>query len=399
MKRIKFLLLSFIFIAVVAFGISGAWALGARVPVIGNTDSELKATSSVSGAYPLPNQTPAPTPAPTPGAGPAQAFTSVPVQASAPSPTPSAGPAKPPVFYDEYNSYDGYTAYDYFSTYALPSGPAATPVPTPASGDAPGNQTAPASASNSVPASSTQQTALEDGAVAASNAVSSSEAAPGGAISTDNSGGAGEEQLLAHMIWLIGSYKTAIEEGVGEQPEAPTGAADTPASTATDASGGSGASEASDASDTLAPILINITNPNGDDAEVVYKNTYSICGVRDDDADPEEPIIVFIARYDAETGEYAGFTDIDGEGRWTVGANGVFTRSILLEEGENQFAIAACTAGAIEAAQTEGRLIRADELQIIKFTILYRSQNVAEKISELFKELTIENILKEIDNH
>ncbi|MCL2057923.1 MAG: hypothetical protein FWH01_02530 [Oscillospiraceae bacterium] len=146
-------------------------------------------------------------------------------------------------------------------------------------------------------------------------------------------------------------------------------------------------------------VLINMTNPNGDEVEIVYKNTYSICGVRDDDADPEEPVIIFLTRFDAETGAYTEFADVDGEAQWTVGSNGVFTRSVLLEEGENHFAIAACTASVIEAAQTEGRYIEDHEIQVVTFTILYRSQNVTEKISELLKELTIANILKEIDNH
>ena len=146
-------------------------------------------------------------------------------------------------------------------------------------------------------------------------------------------------------------------------------------------------------------VLINITNPNGAEAEIVYKNTYSICGVRDDDADAGEPIILYLTRYNAEIGLYMELADTDGKARWTVGSNGVFTRSILLEEGENLFAIAACKASVIEAAQTDKRIINDEDIQIYKFTILYRAQNVAEKISEALKELTIANILKEMDNH
>ena len=158
-------------------------------------------------------------------------------------------------------------------------------------------------------------------------------------------------------------------------------------------------------------VFINITNPNNIDdatndssdggvqvAEIVYKSTYSICGVRDDDANPDVPIILYLTRYDVETGKYIELADIDGEARWTVGANGVFTRSIQLEEGENRLAIAACEATVIDAAKANGREITDNEIQVIKFTILYRAQSVAEKINEVLKELTIANILKEIDN-
>jgi hypothetical protein len=146
------------------------------------------------------------------------------------------------------------------------------------------------------------------------------------------------------------------------------------------------------------PIFINITSPNGDSVEIVYKNTYSICGVRDDNAAPDEPIILFLTRYDAKTETYVELADINGDKKWVVGSNGVFTRSVLLEEGENNFAIAACKSSVVEAARTDGRIIEDAEIQVETFVILYRSQNVAEKISEVFKELTFANILKEIEN-
>jgi hypothetical protein len=108
---------------------------------------------------------------------------------------------------------------------------------------------------------------------------------------------------------------------------------------------------------------------------------------------------MYLTRYNAETKEYAEMADIDGEAKWTVGTNGVFTRSILLEEDENRFAIAACKASVIEAALADGKMIDDEEIQVLQFIIIYRSQSVAEKISEAFKDLTIQNIIKEIDNH
>ena len=175
-----------------------------------------------------------------------------------------------------------------------------------------------------------------------------------------------------------------------------------------DATGANSSKTASDGEDSQSGeplILINVTNPKNNESDpsaptidIVYKSTYSICGVRDDEADPEEPIVLILTRYNEAAESYTEIADIDGETRWVVGSNGVFTRSVLLEEGENRFAIAACKASVIKAASTDGKVISADEVQVEKFTITYRSQNVAEKISEVFKELTIANILKEIDN-
>ena len=145
-------------------------------------------------------------------------------------------------------------------------------------------------------------------------------------------------------------------------------------------------------------VLINVTSPGGDSAEVVYKGAYSICGVRDESADPASEIILFLTKYDLETGGYAQAKDINGETRWTVGSNGVFARSVLLDEGENIFAIAACPASVINSALADGRDIGDADVQVVWFTISYRAQNAAEKIGEVFKELTLANILKEIQN-
>jgi hypothetical protein len=173
----------------------------------------------------------------------------------------------------------------------------------------------------------------------------------------------------------------------------------TNAVTNADAEAATNADADSSEADAEYPLLIEITNPTGDEVEIVYKNTYSICGVREDEADPNEPIILYFTLYNAETESYAILADEDGETQWTVGSNGVFTRSVVLGEGENIFAIAACKSQVIEDAISGTRPIEDKDVQIVKFTILYRSQNVAEKINEVIKDLTIENILKEIDNH
>ncbi|MDR3119783.1 MAG: hypothetical protein LBU58_00335 [Clostridiales bacterium] len=190
-----------------------------------------------------------------------------------------------------------------------------------------------------------------------------------------------------------------------------TSAASTAASTAAESTGDPsaaisvtapiGAAEPGDVSATDTPeaaapqILIEVTNPSAD--ETVYKNTYSICGVRNDDIDPSETLVLYLTRYNAATQTYELFADIVGDARWQVGSNGVFTKSVLLDEGDNAFAIAACKVSVADAVKSGQRALTGADIQVARFTIHYRSQSIADKISEKLKELAIANILKEIE--
>ena len=394
MKIIKSFLPSVIFCVIIAVVATGSSAINAQVPAALNPNSETRSMSSVSGAYPLPAQTPAPVPATAPAQPPAAPpLAQTPAPAS-PTPTPAVTPARPPLSYDNYEAYDAYSAYDYYMRFTQSAASpiiTATPTPMPAQAQTPQNATENASAGAA---------ALPDGEQTAN--------ADSGATTPQNAEGLTQEQILARLIERIDQIDKAgqteqaekSEQNEPDSSEATTAGADNGNAVVDESTGAAVSDESAgaEADEDSALILVNVTNPNVDEIEIVYKNTYSICGVRDDDADAEEPIIIYLTRYDAEAEVFAEYTDIDGEAQWTVGANGVFTRSVLLEEGENQFAIAACKASVIEAAQTEGRAIEDREIQVVKFTILYRAQNVAEKISELFKELTIANILKEIEN-
>ena len=312
--------------------------------------------------------------------------------------------------YEDYGLFDNYMKYPQPSP--IPS-PTASPTQT-ASASQPSGLTLPAAASAGLtstpiaPIASPQPATLTD-----------SKAEPSAAPQRK---GMKEAQIKARMIELIKNDAAAVNtEQVGSVGSAADGAATVSAANATEAAAsaeatpapsettGAGAdtaaTEGADTQPGTVIVLINVTNPKANESdlnaptvEIVYKSTYSICGVRDDEADPEEPIILYLTRYNETADSYTEIADIDGETRWVVGSNGVFTRSVMLEEGENRFAIAACKSSVIKAAVSEGRPIGADEVQVEKFTITYRSQNVAEKISEVLKELTIANILKEIDN-
>ena len=233
---------------------------------------------------------------------------------------------------------------------------------------------------------STQPGSPQPGAGTAPVTTPPAGAPPTGAPPATNDSAGGDKADAA--LSANASGDAAINEAAKDDASNPLAAALSPQP------GGAGATKP----DSATVKLINVTAPKSSDAEIVYKNTYSVCGVRDDSADPGEPITLYLTRYDKEAGGYRQLADINGDTSWSIGANGVFIKSILLEEGENKFAIAACKASVIEAARTEGRIIGDHEIQVVAFTILYRAQSVAEKINEVFKELTIENFLKELSN-
>ena len=139
----------------------------------------------------------------------------------------------------------------------------------------------------------------------------------------------------------------------------------------------------------IGPSLIQITKPSAD--ETVYKDAYSICGVRSDEVMSEETIVVYLARYNAETQLYEFFKDVDGFDNWTIGLNGVFTKSVLLSNGSNKFAIAAYKV-------TAEKTLKPEDVQILKFDIVFKGKNTVLLINEKLKELTISTIFKEIEN-
>ena len=444
MKTKRFYLTFIItFIAIVALSAFNVYATADRHIFDDRIkDSDNQLASSISSAYQLSNATPSPTPktslkttpAPTPapgtgavagaGAGPvagaAAAGSSSAAAAATATPTasPSASPSsKSSHTHDGHNNiYDDSNANDYYMRYLQAAAATASPTPTPtpvatAGAASTASPTAPAMpAAPAAPITPAGATPPSTPAPAAPNTTPGIDSASDAQASATSEKGLSNEQILARLIKRIESDIPEVEKKTDETATAKVAgdsAADLkPVETADDKKVADPAPDNSELagpapgqSEIIPPTLISVTNPKIDENEIVYKNTYSICGVRDDDADPEEPIIIFFTRYDTTTESYIEYADIDGEAQWTVGANGVFTRSVQLEEGENKFAIAACAASIIEAAQTEGRAIEDNEIQVVKFTIVYRAQNVAEKISEIFKGLTIANILKEIENH
>ena len=412
MKKFKLLLFFIIITVAVVLSAYGAFASGVRIP---------------AAPTPTPVATPAPTATPTPK--PVAAVTSA--------------FAAYPFVYDGNDPFDAYLLYEYYLRYTAETpaptqtpAPTLTPIPTPTPTPIPAPTLTPSPNPAAEPAPG---------------------AALAGAADAANGEAPAEDPVKARILELLGEYMSASAESGGGAEDAPepagaeapegndaqngsagqtgqagqieqtgqagqavqagqngqagltglpglTGLAGLTGPAGQDAQGGQGGQGEPDEQGFLdiTPVavlaLINVTNPNGDEAEIVYNDTYSVCGVRDDDADPKEPIILYLTRYNAETESYAELADVEGEARWTVGSNGVFTKSVLLEEGENKFALVACQSQVIEAALTDGHIIEAGEIQVEQFTIVYRSQSVAEKISEAFKELTIANILKEIEN-
>ena len=136
-------------------------------------------------------------------------------------------------------------------------------------------------------------------------------------------------------------------------------------------------------------FLVQVTKPVTN--ETVFKESYSICGIRDSAVDPKEEIVVYLLRYDSEAESYKFFEDIDGDYVWEISANGVFTKNVILNEGDNKFAVAAYKASFGDTF-TEG------DVQVALFNITYKGQETLDKINEKLKGLTISSIFKEIEN-
>ena len=144
-----------------------------------------------------------------------------------------------------------------------------------------------------------------------------------------------------------------------------------------------------DTGENTEQFLVQVTKPVTN--ETVFKESYSICGIRDSAVDPKEEIVVYLLRYDSETGSYEFFEDIDGDYVWEISSNGVFTKNVILDEGDNKFAVAAYKASL-------GDTFTGEDVQVTMFNITYKGQETLDKINEKLKGLTISSIFKEIEN-
>jgi hypothetical protein len=136
-------------------------------------------------------------------------------------------------------------------------------------------------------------------------------------------------------------------------------------------------------------LYINVTKPTTD--ETVYKDTYAICGVRVESASTDDVLTVYLAKYNSESQKYEEFTDTDGNSRWTIGVSGVFIKNVTLKEGDNKFALAA-----YRKADADNGTLNADNIQVVKFNIIYKSNLNADVINEKLKEITVSTIVKDI---
>ncbi|MCL2165093.1 MAG: hypothetical protein FWH55_12070 [Oscillospiraceae bacterium] len=141
------------------------------------------------------------------------------------------------------------------------------------------------------------------------------------------------------------------------------------------------------ADESSALKLVEITKPISD--EVVYKDTYAICGVRSEDIDPAEVLMVYLAKRKPDTLSYEEAFDIDKEGSWIIGANGIFARTVSLTVGDNNFALAIYR-------QADSEKLSEANVQIVLFNIIYPGYEAADRINEKLKENTVSTIIRGI---
>ena len=135
--------------------------------------------------------------------------------------------------------------------------------------------------------------------------------------------------------------------------------------------------------------LVKVTKPVAD--ETVYKESYAICGVRNEGISAEDTLVVLLAKYNAQKLAYEEANDINGASALTIGASGVFIINVKLIEGDNKFALAAYR-------QSKAGDLTVADVQVIKFNVVYRGSDFADKISERLKEITVSTIIKVIES-
>ena len=135
-------------------------------------------------------------------------------------------------------------------------------------------------------------------------------------------------------------------------------------------------------------LFIELTKPTV--GETVFRSSYAICGVRNEDVDVTDTLVLSLAKYNEASSKYEITGDKEGNSAWVVGVNGIFVINVKLTEGDNKYALA------VHRKADENRLTIAN-VQVIKFNIIYKGNNFAEKISGRLKEITVSTIIKEIE--
>lgn len=117
-------------------------------------------------------------------------------------------------------------------------------------------------------------------------------------------------------------------------------------------------------------FIMNITSPDKD-KDSTYMKSYVLSG-----NSKYSDVVISIAKYNENTGEYVPMYNTDGESSWEIGEFRLFSKEIILTEGTNKIKILAYRASEADDA---------DDMQVNCFTI------------ELLKESIMDRIIKGTD--
>lgn len=115
--------------------------------------------------------------------------------------------------------------------------------------------------------------------------------------------------------------------------------------------------------------LITIKKP--EDATVTTcKESYTLSGETE-----KKSVRVYLAKYNEAEKEYMLFANSDDEKSWDIGSYGKFAKGIILSKGVNKFKLVA-----LRVSETEE--LKAEDIQVSKFTITYLEKNLIDRISK-----------------
>jgi hypothetical protein len=119
--------------------------------------------------------------------------------------------------------------------------------------------------------------------------------------------------------------------------------------------------------------IVTIKKPEAA-AVTTCKKSYTITGETS-----EKNVKVYLAKYNEEDKVYNLFENGDGESSWDIGTYGKFAKGISLSKGANKFKVVA-----IKVSDTVE--LKAEDIQVSKFTITYFEESVADRFVRNFKD-------------
>jgi hypothetical protein len=123
-------------------------------------------------------------------------------------------------------------------------------------------------------------------------------------------------------------------------------------------------------------FVMTITNPQKDKESTVYKSYILSGNSKYDD------VIISIAKYNDDTGEYEPMKNTDGEYYWNIGEYRLFSKEILLSEGPNKIKMIAYRTSQKEEALKENIQVDCFTISLLKESIFTKAKNTFFKAAD-----------------